>query len=109
MKVWIAHGEGLTLPGLTGGRSNVSLTDDKERERHSHFIFPPLPAGWEWEDRKQGQLLADLYKYEGRTLTLSVWIQEWLAQTEGLTLCLWTGGGEEANRMLGCAPVTLIE
>ena len=109
MKAWVAVGDQLTLPGLTGGLSNVSLTDDKDAERHSHYVFPPAGPGRVWEELKTGQLEADLYKYDARRLTVSVWLEEWLAQTEGLMLCLWTGGSREDTRMVGCAPVTVIE
>ena len=73
------------------------------------YIFPSAGPGWEWKNLKQGQLLAYFYKYDARGLTGIGVDEAWLAQAEGLMMCLWTGGNEADNRMWGYAPVTVIK
>ena len=67
-------------------------------------VVPPMPPGWSWTP-EPGMWTADVYEYQGKVLRVTARISPGAAAQRGLTLCLWTGGGGQSNKILGCAPV----
>ena len=102
-KAELKNGKVIIPPGITGGASNVTLTNGARALLG--FVVPPAGPGWSWNHRP-GQWIAQTYTYRGNMLTVRASINPRAANQDGLTLCLWKGGkGGTGNEVLACKKV----
>ncbi len=97
----IDEGANFTPAGRHCGLGNVSLMDNANAFYGS--VIPramALPCGAGSSD-----WVSDRYHFSDSLLTVTVQLSSKLSEQRGLMVCLWTGGTDEENRLLDCAPV----
>ena len=102
LKAEFKEGYDLTLPGLSGGATNVVLSNSAKAM--VGYVLPRAGPGWSWNSR-EGQWIAHIYRYRGNTLTVEANIDPRAANQAGLRLCLWSGGVGDDNQILDCTEV----
>lgn len=99
LKVRVGDDDHLTFPNQPGGgSSNIALTNG------SGTLYGAVIPRGRWKS-EPGFWVADEYRFDAQTLTVVSQIDARAANQRGLTLCLWTGGKGDANRILDCTSV----